>query len=235
MCLHVCERKRQMRGVKRDLIRTSKLPREPWEIFFTEVNSEADKSCRNVQIWMRGIDFFIECTSMGDARITHPSPRRDLFQIRASLDCSFHMGLALGEGSYSTCHIYWPASLQMTYNKHPFKRGVRASDLAAWLSLNLSAYPQSQSQTSQHYTRNRKCKEMNGSGSEANRIPVPLMMEIFGTKIIDHNYCTKIRNTTIITNDFSAIDMRHISVIITSVQNHSLKDIVSQSLPKMLQ
>ncbi len=98
MCLHVCERKRQMRGVKRDLIRTSKLPREPWEIFFTEVNSEADKPCRNVQIWMRGIDFFIECTSMGDARITHPSLRRDLFQIRASLDCSFHMGLALGGG-----------------------------------------------------------------------------------------------------------------------------------------
>ncbi len=76
---------------------------------------------------------------------------------------------------------------------------------------------------------------MNGSGSEVNQIPVPLMMEIFGTKIIDHNYCKKIRNTTIITNDFSALDIRHISIIIKSVQNHSLKDIVSQSLPKMLQ
>jgi len=60
-------------------------------IFFTEVNFEADKPCRNVQIWMRGIDFFIEGTSAGDAQITHPTSRRDLFQIRASLDCSFHM------------------------------------------------------------------------------------------------------------------------------------------------
>lgn len=60
-------------------------------IFSTEVNFEADKPCRNVQIWMRSIDFFIEGTSAGDVQITHPTSRRDLFQIRASLDCSFLM------------------------------------------------------------------------------------------------------------------------------------------------
>lgn len=114
------KRERQMRGVKRDLIWTSKSPREPREISLIQVNPEADNPRRNVQIWMRVIDFFIEGIGAGDAGITHPAPRRDLFQIRASLDCSFHMGgLDGGLWWYSTWNIYCPASLQTTDYKHP--------------------------------------------------------------------------------------------------------------------
>lgn len=43
-------------------------------IFFTQVNFEADKPCRNVQIWMRSIDLFIEGPSSRDAQITHLRP-----------------------------------------------------------------------------------------------------------------------------------------------------------------